>query len=355
LFRPTVYSDCPRVARVLTGDWKVAHFSAIKQRAVCMFRVLEVDANGPATVSTGEERVAPPPEEVLRWIDLQKQDNSLLAVLAERFKFHPLTIEDCAHFDQRPKVEEYSNYLFLVTHGFRLTSSKTDPIETLELHSFIGERFLVTVHAEPIPALDAVWNRLQNEAALVRRGVDFVSYLVTDAIVDSYFPLLDDIATRVEEIEDQILARSSKVELGDIFRLKRLLVQLRKVLSPQRDVFGLLAKRGDGWIDDRTAVYFRDVYDHVLRIHEWVEGTRDLLGNALDAYLWSASQRTNEIMKHLTVLSAIFMPLTFITGFWGQNFEHLPFHSDAMMIAMLASCVIVPVAMVYIFIRRKWF
>jgi magnesium transporter len=320
-----------------------------------MFRVLEVGPDGPAVVSDGDQRVGPPPEGTLRWIDLQKQDDSLLRELAERFTFHHLTIEDCSHFDQRPKLEEYGDYLFLVTHGFRLTPSGSQPVEVLELHTFLGKRYLVTVHVEPIPALDAVWNRLQDEPALVRRGVDFVSYLVADAIVDSFFPLLDDIATQVEDIEDHVLGHSKKVELSDIFRLKRLLTHLRKVLSPQRDVFGLLAKRGEGWIEERTAVYFRDVYDHVLRIHEWVEGTRDLLGNALDAYLWSASQRTNEIMKRLTLLSAIFMPLTFITGFWGQNFTSLPFGSIQMMVAMLFSCAIVPAAMVYFFLRSRWF
>ncbi len=320
-----------------------------------MFRVLDVGPTGPATVSDDQEHVGPPPEGVLRWIDLQKQDEAQLAILAERFKFHPLTIEDCSHFDQRPKLEEYGDYLFLVTHGFRLTTSDTDPLDVLELHTFLAERYLVTVHVEPIPALDAVWKRLHGEAPLVRRGVDFVSYLVTDAIVDSFFPLLDDIAGQVEEVEDHVLGRSRNVELADIFKLKRLLVQLRKVLSPQRDVFALLAKRGEGWVDQRTALYFRDVYDHVLRIHEWVEGTRDLLGNALDAYLWSASQRTNEIMKRLTLLSAIFMPLTFITGFWGQNFTGLPFDSNGMMVAMLISCAVVPAAMVYFFMRSKWF
>ncbi|MEJ7591162.1 MAG: magnesium/cobalt transporter CorA [Planctomycetaceae bacterium] len=319
-----------------------------------MFRVLDVGPSGPATVTEGEERVGPPPEGTLRWIDLQKQDDAMLGLLVEQFQFHPLTIEDCSHFDQRPKLEEYGDYLFLVTHGFRLTPSNSEPLEVLELHTFLGERYLVTVHVEPIPALDEVWKRLQQEASLVRRGVDFVSYLVTDAIVDSFFPLLDDIAAQVEDVEDHVLARTHKVELADIFRLKRLLVQLRKVLSPQRDVFGLLAKRGEGWIDQRTALYFRDVYDHVLRIHEWVEGTRDLLGNALDAYLWSASQRTNEIMKRLTLLSAIFMPLTFITGFWGQNFTGLPFDSNGMMAAMLISCALVPAAMVYFFMRSKW-
>jgi magnesium transporter len=319
-----------------------------------MFRVLEVGPNGPAVITAGPDNVGPPPEGTIRWIDLEKQDDALLHVLAERFNFHPLTLEDCAHFDQRPKVEEYGDYLFLVTHGFRVTDSDAQPLASLELHSFLGDRYLVTVHAEPIPALDAVWNRLKGEPSLVRRGVDFVSYLVTDAIVDSFFPLLDEIAEELENIEDEILDRSKRVQLSDIFRIKRTLVQLRKVLSPQRDVFGILAKRGDGWIDPHTAIYFRDVYDHVLRIHEWVEGTRDLVGNALDAYLWSESQRTNEIMKRLTLLSAVFMPLTFITGFFGQNFADLPFASTPLFVAMLAGCAFVPAAMAYFFLRSKW-
>jgi magnesium transporter len=320
-----------------------------------MFRVLEVGPDGPAVVHEGSDFAAPPPEGVIRWIDLQKQDDIQLSLLAERFQFHPLTIEDCSHFDQRPKLEGYSSYLFLVTHGFRLTTSNSDPLETLELHTFLGKQYLVTVHLESIPALDAVWNRLSGDAALVRRGTDFVSYLISDAIVDSFFPLLDEISVQVEDVENQVLSGSHQVQMADIFRLKLLLVQLRKVLSPQRDVFALLAKRGDSQIDAHTAVYFRDVYDHVLRIHEWVEGTRDLLGNALDAYLWSASQRTNEIMKRLTLLSAIFMPLSFITGFFGQNFVNFPFQSNALMAGMLVSCVVVPAGMIYFFLRSKWF
>lgn len=320
-----------------------------------MFRVLEVGPEGPATVSEGTERVGPPPAGVLRWINLEKQDNAALAVLAERFGFHPLTLEDCAHFDQRPKLEEYGDYLFLVTHGFRVTDSVAEPLVTLELHTFLGRQYLVTVHAEPLPPLEAVWNRLSGEGALLRRGVDFVAYLVADAVVDAFFPLLDELATAVEDLEDQVLGHTRTVELADLFRLKRLLVQLRKVLSPQRDVFALLAKRGEGWIDQRTAWYFRDVYDHVLRIHEWVEATRDLLGNALDAYLWSQSQRTNEIMKRLTLLSATFLPLSFITGFWGQNFAGLPIESNVVLAATLAGCVLVPAGMLYFFLRSKWF
>jgi magnesium transporter len=319
-----------------------------------MFRVLEVGPNGDVTVTEGEASVARPPEGVFRWIDIVRQDSQQLDVLAERFRFHPLTLEDCANFGQRPKLEEYGDYLFLVTHGFRLVPEQTGVLETHELHTFLGERYLVTVHELPIGPLDQVWNRVASEGNLARRGADFVSYLISDAVVDTFFPLVDDIAAEVEEIEEVVLERPNEADLGQIMQLKRLLVTLRKVLSPQRDTFAMLAKRG-GNIPERTSIYYRDVYDHLLRVHESVEATRDLLGNVLDAYLWSASQRTNEIMKRLTILSAIFLPLTFITGFFGQNFDGLPFDSKRLLAAMLASCALVPAGMLYFFLRSKWF
>lgn len=319
-----------------------------------MFRVLDVDPSGEVTVTEGELHVAPPPSGVFRWVDLAEQDHRQLAVLGDRFGFHPLTLEDCAHLGQRPKLEEYGEYIFLVNHGFILPPKDSDELETLELHTFLGERYLVTVHARPIGPLENVWERAKGDGAIAHRGLDFLIYLVADGIVDTFFPLIDEIADEVEGIGDAVLREPGGSHLGDILRLKRLLASLRRVLSPQRDTFALLARRGTSQITERTAVYFRDVYDHLLRINESVEATRDLLGGTLDAYLWSASQRTNEIMKRLTLLSAIFLPLTFITGFFGQNFEDLPFDSKALLVIMLVSCAGVPAGMLYFFLRSKW-
>jgi magnesium transporter len=320
-----------------------------------MFRVL--DAAGPkqGSISEGAHLAAPPPEGVARWIDLEAQDAAQLAILAERFSLHPLSIEDCLHFGQRPKIESYSNYLFLVTHGFNLNGDHCEELETHELHSFFFENCLITVHADKMPALEEVWERVKEDPALLHRGIDFVGYMIADAIVDTFFPLLDRISEEIDDIEDAVLQRPTDAQLSDIFRLKRLLVTLRKVLSPQRDVFALLSKRTDERIGERTSLYFRDVYDHLLRIYETVEGARDLLGNALDAYLWAASQRTNEIMKRLTILSAIFLPLTFITGFFGQNFDALPIANNWIYYGMLASCFLVPAGMAFFFLRSKWF
>ncbi|HEV7282540.1 MAG TPA: magnesium/cobalt transporter CorA [Pirellulaceae bacterium] len=322
-----------------------------------MFRTLEVGPQGPVNEYRGGEKVRPTAPDHVVWIDVEAHAPEDLALLGERFGFHPLALEDCAHFDQRPKVETYDDYLFVVTHGYRFSADDRDSIEGLELHSFVGVNYLVTVHTEPMPALDAVWSRVAKEPGALRRGVAFVGYLVADATVDTFFPLVDDIADRVETIEARVVEqgdRGDRHDLEEIFKLKRSLVELRRILAPQRDVFGMLAKRGDGRIDDRTAIYFRDVHDHILRIHESVEATRDLLGNALEAYLWAASQRTNEIMKRLTLLSAIFLPLTFITGFFGQNFQHMPWGNDYLLFAMIALCLIVPTAMGFFFMRRGW-
>lgn len=321
-----------------------------------MFQVMEIGPEGIARITEGTDLVGPPPEDTFRWVDLRSQDLPQLHVLGDKFGFHTLTLEDCANFGQRPKVEEYGGYLFLVIHSLQLNTKDLEQFKLHELHMYVGERYLVTVHEDPIGPLELVWKRVQGDGALVRRGADFMAYMISDAIVDTFFPMLDEIADEVEEVEETVIggAEANKEHLATIFRLKKILVRLRKVLSPQRDTFGVLAKRSGGPISEKSSIYFRDIHDHLLRINETIDATRDILGNALDAYLWAASQRTNEIMKQLTLLSAIFLPLTFITGFFGQNFEHMPFGSDLMLYSMVAACIFVPAGMVYMFVKRQW-
>jgi magnesium transporter len=182
---------------------------------------------------------------------------------------------------------------------------------------------------------------------------------VLDGMVDDNFPILDRVADELDEIEDSVLESPRPEDLHRIFALKRQLVAMRKVLSPQRDVQGLLSKRGDPRVSERTALYLRDVYDHLIRINEAIETNRDLLGNSLDAYLSAVGQRTNEIVKYLTVMSAVFLPLSFVVGFFGQNFDDLPFftnwvHSDALMWSMIVICVVLPGGMVAWFKHKRW-
>jgi len=323
-----------------------------------MFRVMEL-THGRIELFEGSERVARPPQGTLRWIDLRGQDAPQLELLRARFDFHPLAIEDCAHLDQRPKLEEYRDHIFLVTQGFADIGKTACELELQELHAFLGERYLVTVHLGEIAALEKVWVRLTGDPKLLERGADFAYYLVADRLVDDNFPILDRVADELDELEDAVLKSPRREDLQRIFELKRLLVSMRKVLSPQRDVQGLLSKRGDPRIGERTAVYMRDVYDHLVRINESIEANRDLLGNALDAYLSAVGQRTNEIVKYLTVMSAIFLPLSFIVGFFGQNFDNLPLlkdwvHSDRLMWAMIGICLALPAGMLAWFKHRNW-
>lgn len=321
-----------------------------------MLRVMEINQNGPPQVQSSKDSISPPPPGVLRWIDIERPDDGVLRRLSEEFAFHPLAIEDCAHFDQRPKIEEYDDYIFVVTHGFELDATTPAEASPLELHSFLGKNYLVTVHDEPLQPLKNVWDRLTADGATARRGVDFMRYLIADGMIDGLFLVVDQLASRMEEVEDALLERSSTpATLEEILRLKRHLVSLRRMLPAQRDVLAQLAKRENVLINNQTAPYFRDVYDHVLRVSESVEANRELLGNVLDAHQWTVSQRTNEIVKRLTIVSAVFLPLTFITGFFGQNFEGLPFGSNQWMLAMLMSCAFVPVGMLWFFLRSKWF
>jgi magnesium transporter len=320
-----------------------------------MFRVCDVRSGTAVQIALGDDRVSRPPQGTVRWIDLVAPTADELALLGARFGFHPLTLEDCSHQDQRPKLEEYEGYFFIVIHGF--VCNKEDPaeVEPRELHSFLGEHFLVTVHDEPLPALDSIWDRVEKDPAISARDADYFYYLVADRVVDANFDLLDVLSEAIDAVEEAILERTRPIALPDIFKLKRALVEMRRALSPQRDVFAILAKRGGAHVSERTSLYFRDVYDHLVRIYESIDAGRDLLGNALEAYLSASSQRTNEIMKRLTILSAIFLPLAFVTGFFGQNFEHLPFGSDALMYTMICACVVIPGGMLWWFHRSKWF
>jgi magnesium transporter len=319
-----------------------------------MIRALHVDAQGKCEIKHGLEAIHRPAPGALCWIDVVGPSADTLEALGTRFGFHPLALEDCAHQDQRPKAEEYGDHLFVVTQGFQCPGDVLEDLTWHELHAFIGSGFLVTVHDADVGAVDHVWKRVASEATTFQRGVDFVHYMVLDRMVDDNFPILDRIADELEAIEDHVLTEPRKDALPRIFALKQRLVLMRKVLSPQRDVVGMLSKRGSTVISDKTSLYFRDVYDHLARTVESIEANRDLLGNALDAYLSAVGQRTNEIMKALAILSAIFMPLTFITGFFGQNFEHLPFSSDPLMWGMLCSLLLAPAGMLWWFRARNW-
>lgn len=308
------------------------------------------------------DAVTPPPAGVIRWIDLQDQDAESLELLRARFDFHPLAIEDCSHLDQRPKLEEYGEVLFVVTHGFCCGAERAVALEPLELHAFLGTNFLVTVHQAPVPELEAAWRRVVQKPALARRGADFLYHLVADAMVDANFPFIDKITDELESLTEEVLHEPRREHLARIFALKKELATMRSVLAPQREVATALAKLGDeddGAISERNSAYFRDMYDHLVRIVEAIDANRELLKNGTDAYLSAVSNRTNEVMKYLTLMSAVFLPLSFVVGFFGQNFDDLPFasgwnHSHGAMVVMIGLCFAIPVVMLAWFRAKRW-
>jgi magnesium transporter len=289
----------------------------------------------------------------LLWIDLIDPTEAELERLQRTFEFHPLSIEDSSHFRQRAKIDPYEGYLFITLYSHRFDPQRHEILGD-ELHVFLGSNYLVTIHRAPLPALSRARERYERENESYKKGPDFFLYLIGDELVDSYFPLLDEIETQIDELEEEVEQDPSNRVMRSIFALKQELIHLRKAAGPQREVFNALSTRHYDLIDRRLAVYFQDVYDHIVRIYEMIETHRDLLGNALDAYYSATSSRLNEVMKRLTLIATIFMPLSVITGLGGVNFEHMPFKSPVAFGILLASLLLVPVGMWFWFKNRKW-
>ena len=289
-----------------------------------------------------------------RWIDVENTDAEELGELGRRFGLHKLAVEDCLHQDQRPKLEEYPNHLFLVLNGFTHEAADICELTLHEHHFFIGPTWIISVHALPFSGVQNVWRRVQDDpAATLGRGPDFIAYLVADALVDQSFPILDHLNDELENLEVEIFERPESGQLQRIFALKRMLVHFRRVLSPQRDVVSLLSREGLPHLGQRNVIYFRDIYDHLVRVYEQIDSGRDLLGNAMDGYLSMVANRTNDITKQLTIFSTIFLPLSFITGFFGQNFDVLS--GAGFFWLMMSTVVALPVGLIVWFRRKGWF
>jgi len=312
---------------------------------------LESAVSGEAGHHDAEKLVAQ--KRGLLWIDLIAPSEAELARLQRTFEFHPLSIEDSKHFRQRAKVDQYDGYLFITLYSHRYDIDNHQ-IVAEELHVFLGSNYLVTVHQTPLPALSQARERYEQESEPFKKGPDFFLYLIGDELVDSYFPLLDEVETKIDELEHDIEADPKPAVIRLIFGLKQQLIHLRKTTGPQREVFNALATRHYDLIDGRVTLYFQDVYDHNVRIHEMIETHRDLLGNVLDAYYSAASNRLTEVMKRLTLIATIFMPLSVIAGLGGVNFRHMPFDSPLAFGILLVSMVVVPLGMLIWFKSRKW-
>ena len=288
------------------------------------------------------------------WIDIHQPTDDDFAILRDVFHFHPLALEDSEHFGQRPKLDDYDDFVFIVVYG-----AVPDEDRLVEVHCFYSERFLISVHRDEAPAFAEVRQRYLKRKAPIDDPV-LLLYRIIDALVDSFFPILADFDDRIDELENQTFLNASEEQLQEIFAMKRLLVGMRKAVTPQRDLFATLI----GGVAELPGLtpenerYFRDIYDHLIRISDLIDSYRDLLTSSMDVFLSTVSNRLNVVMKQLAVIATIFLPLTFITGFFGQNFGWLVRNIGgwpAFVGLGIGSELVTVALLVALFKRRGWF
>jgi magnesium transporter len=288
------------------------------------------------------------------WLDIEDPDEADYRLLEQGFNFHPLTIEDIKHQQQRPKVDEYPDYNFTVIFQ---ALWEHEEVVTREHHLYVGPHFLITIHKEHSPAIVEVRERIAQSPDLTKGQPAFLTYLVIDALVDSTFPALERLDDTVDELEDDIIVKATSQLLDRIYHMKHSVVELRRLLGAQRDVFQSLITHGIHLQQADLTLYYRDVYDHIVRQYETVDALRDLLTGAMDVYLSTVSNRLNQTTKTLTVIASIFLPLSFLTGFYGMNFVFLTQVLETPYLAFAAGVGTMLVAtgiQLLLFRRRGW-
>ena len=291
------------------------------------------------------------------WLDLddEQTDGTVSELLTVHFGFHLLAVQSAERFNQRPRIDDYDGFMYLVARG-------ADPKHTgeAEVHCFWTDRYVVTVHRGGCPAIAQVRQRIgRHHASEAANPQLVIVYFVVSALVDTFFPVLSKFDDRIDALEDDILKAPTEAQLGELFDMKRSLMEMRKVIAPQRD---MMASISSGVADvpgmtDEAVRYFRDLYDHLIRLADLVDSYRDLLSSVMDTHLSTVSNRLNVVMKQLTIIATIFLPLSFLTGFFGQNFAVLvrgiastwSFYVFAIALELGAVA-----ALLYLFRRRGW-
>jgi magnesium transporter len=291
------------------------------------------------------------------WLNLDDVTDDDAAMLRDTFGFHPLAVEDAQHFGQRPKIEEYEGFTYFVIHGADGPASS----DAVEVHAFYSPQRLVTVHHNCSEVFSEIRTRLsRHQPAHVSPPSIALLYLVADTLIDTYFPALSDLDDRIDQLEDAILQAPTEQQLGELFAMKRQLVSYRKSVTPQRDMFARLLGGVDvlPGMTDEDVRYFRDIYDHLIRISDLVDSYRDLVSGAVDTHLSTVSNRLNVVMKQLALIATIFLPLSFLTGFFGQNFGYLVNHVQnaqwAFWVFGLGIELLAVIGLMWLFRRRGW-
>lgn len=312
-----------------------------------------ITADGESHEITGEALRALIDSSTWFWLDLAGPDRSVAqTVLGEIFGFHPLAVEDAEHFGQRPKLDSYEGFALLVVFGATAAGS------LVEVHCFYSEGYLVTVHHDDCPDLTELVARLQKRGGPIPDHL-MMLHRVVDTLVDGYFPVLASLDDAIDQLEDEILERPTEQQLGQLFDMKRSLIAMRKVVTPQRDLFATLLSGRDTLpgMTPEAERYFRDLYDHLIRISDLVDSYRDLMTGALDTHLSTVSNRLNVVMKQLTIIATVFLPLSFLTGFFGQNFGWMVTRLSSLGVFLgvgVGLQILVVVGLVLLFRQRGW-
>jgi magnesium transporter len=291
------------------------------------------------------------PEDGLLWLHVAVPDQSDLDYLGGALELHPLVLEDLRHRNQRPKLDDYPNLLFVVLFGAVRVDEGS--VTLCEVHILLGDGWIATVSDAEVPALRQLWETCDRRPEICQSGPDALFHRLCDALVDSVFPILDSIDEDLDRLETNIVERADETTVADIFRLKRDLNVLRRVLGPERDLLQVLASPRTPRLGSEAQLYLRDVYDHAVRMVEQIDSYRDIVTGALDVYLSSVSNRLGEQTRRLTIIATIFLPLTFLTGFFGMNFGVLVSAiSTPQALAAGIAAMVVSVMLVYWVSRR---
>ena len=260
------------------------------------------------------------------WMDIQGLGSeTVLKQVGAIFNLHPLLLEDVVNVPQRPKLEDYNNQLLVISHMVRLKEDESG-FDTEQVSFVLGKRYLLSFQEEELQdCFEIVRDRIRTSQGRVRKsGADYLTYLLLDTIIDGYFPVVEHYEDRIEALEDVIISNPDRDTMQEIYDVRRELLALRRLIWPMRNVLHLLMRDHHGIVSDEVQIYFRDSYDHVIQILEIIEAYRELAASLMDVYMSTMGNKLNEIMKFLTVISTIFIPLTFIVGVYGMNFENMP-------------------------------
>lgn len=289
------------------------------------------------------------------WLNVDGLDPKLIEAAGNQYGLHPLLLEDILNTGQRPKCDDYGDYLYLVVKMLKF-NEKNAEVQLEQVSLVLGSNYLISFQEDIGDVFDPIRDRLRGGKGRLRKlGPDYLAYALMDAIVDQYFVVLEDLDNRVEQLEEELMAAPTQHTLRRIHKLKRELLFIRRAVWPLREALNMLERADSGLICDSTLVFIRDLYDHTVRIVETVETFQEMLSGMLDIYLSSVSNKMNEVMKVLTVISTIFIPLTFVAGVYGMNFKYMPelewrggYYLSLIIMAAVA------LWMVYYFRKRKW-